>query len=86
MKKTLIVVSLFNLIVGALLCTFILKDMQVSVPEAAVGAVWLLSMNALAVATARAVKKASGGKSAAPSLSLLRSHTATAPDSRKPAA
>ena len=86
MKKILIVVSLINLVIGALLCAFILKDMQVSVPEAAVGAVWLLSMNALAMATARAVKKASGKKSASPSLTLLRSGSSTDPDSRKPAA
>ena len=86
MKKILIVVSLINLIVGALLCAFILKDMQVSVPEAAVGAVWLLSMNALAVATARTVKKSSGEKSAAPSLSLLCRPASTDPEFRKPAA
>ena len=86
MKKTLIVVSLINLAVGALLCAFILKDMQVSVPEAAAGLIWLLSMNALVITTARAVKKSSGEKSAASSLSLLHSVPATEPESHKPAA
>lgn len=86
MKKILIVVSLINLVIGALLCAFILKDMQVSVPEAAAGLIWLLSMNALVMTTARAVKKASGEKSAAPSLTLLRRPASTDHESRKPAA
>ena len=86
MRKILIVVSLISLVIGALLCAFILKDMQVSVTEAAIGLVWLLLMNALALATARAAKKASGEKSDAPSLTLLRRHTSTDPEFCKPAA
>ena len=86
MKKILIGVSLLNLTVGALLCVFILKDMQVSIQEAAIGLVWLLSMNGLAMAVARAAKKSAGEKSASPSLTLLRRPAASAPEFRKPAA
>lgn len=85
-NKILIIISMFNMLIGALLCAFIMKDTQITAPEAAMGLVWLLSMNAVAVATAHELKKKPAGeKKVSRSLTLLNGGMQI-PNPRKPAA
>ncbi len=87
MKKILIFTLILNMLIGALLCAFIVKDAQISAPEAGAGLVWILSMNALGAAVARTLKKKPAAeKKPAPSLTLLRGGAAADHDPRKPAA
>ncbi|MBQ9879636.1 MAG: hypothetical protein IJM45_04285 [Clostridia bacterium] len=86
MKKIFVILSVVNLAVGAVLCAVILKDMKISVFEAAIGLVWLLAVNALALAIRRVVKRSSVKNCAAPSFAILRRNIATDPEPYKPAA
>ncbi len=87
-NKILFIISMFNMLIGALLCAFIMKDTQITAPEAAMGLVWLLSMNAIGVTIGRSLKKQQKPdeeKKESRSLTLLRGG-ARVPDPQKPAA
>ena len=86
MKRTSIIILAIGILIGAALCVFLLRDGQLSIPEAAAGFAYVIALRVGTVLATRRSKKAAAEKTPARPLTIRGRFSPRETSSRKPAA